>query len=122
MEKEYTLEEMFCGMPHLLVRFQCLKHQIRWFAQNSWEEGVTKEDVIKENQLLLETAKDLSLFDIKIAYYLRHIDGWSNIKLLHILEDLFDAQCDCKNALFGTDEYYDPLRKARHGCGKRKKE
>ncbi len=122
MKKEYTLEEMFCGMPRLLEVFQSLKHQIRWFAQNSWGEGVTKEDVIKENQPLLETAKDLSIIDIKIAYYLRHLDGWSDRRLLHILEDFFDAQCDCKNALFETDEHYDPLRKPRREYGKRKKE
>ena len=108
-EELQEIEEKFAIMPKLAEYFVNIERLLRYYNCYEWEEGVTKEAVIVKRDALLETLARLNAYDLKILYYIRHLEGWRGGKFYRLLRELYQKQCNLLNELHQTDEFQDPV-------------
>lgn len=85
-------ENKFLDMSKLKVGFESLDKRIRYSR-------VPKEELIKEKEDLLKTAKELEIIDLRILFYVKNCSYVFRSTLLKCLQDLYDAECAYKKLL-----------------------
>ena len=63
-----------------------------------------KEELIKEKEDLLKTAKELEIMDLRILYYVKNCSYVFRSTLLKCLKDLYDAERAYKKLLQKPNE------------------
>ena len=81
----------FEDMPKLLQCFESLDRRIRYFHPTKGS-SLTKEELVKEKENLLQTARELDVFDLRIIFYVKKSSGVFRSTLLKSLEDLYRAE------------------------------
>ena len=87
MKKELNLEEMFYGMPQLRRYFKAQENLIKRFGLDA-EKNPAIAIAKKRKNLLLDTAGNLTISDLKIIFYLNNLDFMLKDKVLHSLKNL----------------------------------
>ncbi len=101
-KKQLTIEDIFCGMPHLRAYFQEMDRMIKKYK------GAPAVDELKiKRSALLKTAKEIQRTDLQLLYYIHHYERIYPHTVLHAFQKLFIAQCELKNLLSGTDIHKD---------------
>ena len=121
--KEYfaEIEKMFFGIPEVVRIFQMYEREIRYYNLYNWCEETTKEKLIKKRDVLLDIVKKLNHVDILILFYIKNIDGLGTFYMLRCLRDMYNAQCQFNNELFGNNEHIDISKVGKIKIGKKDK-
>ena len=114
------IEEKFAFSPKLAQIFCGIEKDLRYFNRYEWEKGLTKEDLIKEKEIYLDLVKNLSLWDLKILFYVHNMRGWLPQQFFRALKEQYQSQCDLLNFLGGTNENIDPVGRFHDTKPKRK--
>ena len=109
-EKQQSIEEILVGIPHLLEYFQNMEQTIKKVRRNKKNSRLTKENLIKKRDALLETIQSLTIRDLKIIYYIYHLDGIDLMSIYYTLRRIFQKQCDFKNKAQNKEAFFDLLR------------
>ena len=107
MEKKWTIDEIFCGMPLLKAYFKELERTIKTFRKRKDNPQLTRELLERKKDVLLQTAQSLTRIELKIVYYLRSLTCVKMRRLFHTLQDFYRAECRLKNAGTGENAYFD---------------
>ena len=107
-KKSLTVDEMFCGMPHLRDYFKEMDRTIRKFGT---VENPAVEELKEKKQVLIETAQNMRRTDLQLIYYVQNFDKVYPHTLLNALKKLFNAQNELNNLIKGTNEYKDITEK-----------
>lgn len=94
-EKQWGI--ILAQFPALKRAFKHYDRQIRFFNSYEWEEGVTKEKLIKRRDVLFDLATNLGSQDLILLYYIKHLRGISAWTLLRRLQNLYQAETDLYN-------------------------
>ena len=108
------IAEKFACMPQLVISFQGLEKEIRYYNCYEWEEGTTKERLLQKQQTLLKVAREIDVVDLQILFYLRALGGGNKYKLRKALKKQFKAECDFYNELYQTQEKFDICAVGEH--------
>ena len=106
-EKSVKTEKMFACMPELVRYFQGLERKIRYYNRYIWEEGVTKEKLLKKYEALTALVKEVDGVDLQILFYLRSLKGGGRFSMLKVLKERYQAECNYYNELYQTQEKFD---------------
>jgi len=88
----------FLDAEKLKLGFESLDKRIRyWRATGGYTKS--KEELLKEKEDLLKTAKEMDIMDLKILYYIKNCSYVFRSSLLQSLEALYQAECAYKEAL-----------------------
>ena len=109
MEKELTVDEIFCAMPLLKEYFKDLERNLRRFRRRKDMPYCTKELLERKKEELLQTAKSLTRVELKIIYYLRALSCVNEWRFFQILQDVYKSECILKNVEKGENIYFDIL-------------
>ena len=90
-------ENEFLDMSKLKAGFESLDKRIRY-------SHMPKEELIKEKEDLLKTAKELEIMDLRILYYVKNCSYVFRSTLLKCLNDLYDAERAYKKLLQKPNE------------------
>ena len=105
-----TLKEIVAVLPLLQSSFKVWEREYTHFKCYQWKENVTKQTIADRNKTLLQTVKDINAVDLKILYYIQHLEGRQKMRICKKLAALYQAQCALKSELGNnTQEYYDPF-------------
>ncbi len=85
-------ENEFLDMSKLKAGFESLDKKIRYSR-------VPKEELKKEKEDLLRTAKELEIIDLRILFYVKNCSYVFRSTLLKCLQDLYDAERAYKNII-----------------------
>ena len=118
-EELKEMEERFVFFPNLAKSFCNLERELRYFNRYEWENGIIKEDLVKERETYLNVLKNLDLWDLRILFYVHHIRGWIPQQFVKVLQTQYRSQCDLLNLLHKTDVYVDPIGVFHSGKFKR---
>ena len=108
-EELQEIRDKFSTTPQLGEIFANIERNLRYYNRYEWEEGVTKEAMEEQRDALLETLASVNIYDLKILYYIRRLEGWRVEKFFRLLKKQYQQQCDFLNALHKTDEFHDPV-------------
>ena len=109
-EKKQTMEEILVGIPNLLNYFQNMEQTIMKVRRNKKNPRLTKENLIKKREELLATIQSLTIRDLKVIYYIYHLDGVNITSIYYTLKRIYQSQCDFKNKAQNKEEFFDLLR------------
>ena len=101
------IEEKFACMPELVKYFKGLEKKIRYYNRYIWGEGVTKERLLQKQKALTEFVKQIDGGDLQILFYLRFIKVGGKYKMLKVLKERYQAECNYCNELDQTQEKFD---------------
>ena len=85
-EKEKTLFEF----PNLQRVFAFMDRKIKYYRV--YDKETSKEDLIKEREILFKIAQEIDLRDLWILYYVRSIEALGKSKALKNLKDFYNAE------------------------------
>ena len=89
-KKEFTFDEIFCGMPYLKDYFKWAEVRIRNYAKED-----KKEELVKRWQersaRLLKTMKNMRIQDLEVIYYIHNIQKLEPYRVLYLLRNLNKA-------------------------------
>ena len=114
-EELEEIAEKFACMPELVKYFKGLEKKIRYYNRYIWEEGVTKERLLQKQKTLMEFVKEIDGGDLQILFYLRFIKVGGKYKMLKVLKERYQAECNYCNELYQTQEKFDVCA-AGEGC------
>jgi len=100
-------EEFFKDIPELNRAFGNLDREIRYYRNKSWNEYTTKERLIERRDALFAIAKNLTLSDLYLLYYVEKIEFLTKMRLLKKLRKHYQSQCRLLNFLENTNEHID---------------
>lgn len=109
-KENLTIEEIFCGMPHLKEYFRQQEKAIKNFRKSKDKPHLSKELLIFKRDELLQTAQSLSRVELKIIYYLRQLSCVNELWFFHTLKNLYQMECDFKNSQQDQIQYVDVLQ------------
>ncbi|MBQ8684638.1 MAG: hypothetical protein IJ514_00510 [Clostridia bacterium] len=95
-------EEVFADIPKLAEGFRGLDNRIRAYHLVKGEKP-PKEELIKEKEDLLTTARELEILDLKILFYIKNCSCIFRGTLCKKLHNLYRAERAYKE-LIQTDE------------------
>jgi hypothetical protein len=101
-------EGLFDELPNLRGIFNHLDRRIRYYKTYKDTEE-TRDQTIRERDALLKTVQKLTSVDLKIIYYLYHINGFSRYNLVQALQKEYRAQCEREKLLPHDEEWQDPF-------------
>lgn len=97
--KQFTPDELFCGMPKLKNAFRYLNRKISRYDHYRHSKGETKEGLIDERDRLLQTARELEPRDLKLIYYVKQLQDIRGAKICRLLKELCEGQRRLKDEL-----------------------
>ena len=103
-------EGLFDKIPKLNEYFKRNRDYIRYFRKSKFFPNLTRENLIKEREILIEEFKKIDEIDIRVIYYLHNLSGISSYALYQLLQKEYQAQCERKNYLEHTDTHKDPFQ------------
>ena len=74
-EELQEIRDKFSTTPQLGEIFANIERNLRYYNRYEWEEGVTKEAMEEQRDALLETLASVNIYDLKILYYIRRLEG-----------------------------------------------
>ena len=96
--KIWQLKEYFNEMDRTIEAFD-----------KTEEKNPTVEELKKKRNELFKTAMEISRTDLQIVYYVHSLEQIRDHQIFNTLKKLFNAQCEFKNAINGTEKFKDPF-------------
>ena len=101
-KKELTINEIFCGMPHLKSYFQEQEKLIRKFGTGEVENPAV-EDLKRKEKLLLDIVRNMNIEDLRVLQYVHNIKKLIPYRVVELLkktsqaaEELFNLSKEIK--------------------------
>ena len=89
-KKELTINEIFCGMPHLKKYFQAQERLIKKFGEGNTENVTVKE--LKQKELgLLKTVREMDIEDLWVVQYVHNIQKLKPYRVVELLRETNQA-------------------------------
>ena len=113
MEGKKDIKEsgfLFENLSELKRVFAYYDRQICYYNRYEWEEGITKEILIRKRDAFLELVKGLGNKELMLLYYVRHVRGISLDRLLCLLQNLYQAEQELYCTLQQKEAYFDPMK------------
>ena len=85
-KKELTINEIFCGMPHLKMYFQQQERTIKKIGEGNVDNPAIKK-LEKEKNALLKIAKGMCIEDLRVVQYVHTIKNLRPYRVVEILRN-----------------------------------
>ena len=89
-KKTLTINEIFCGMPHLKDYFHNQERLIRKFGEGNGENPAV-EALKQKEEILLKTARQMDIEDLRVVYYVHNIKKMKPYRIVEMLRKTNDA-------------------------------
>ena len=89
-KKELTINEIFCGIPHLKMYFQQQERMIKKYGEGNTDNPAIKK-LEQEKNALLKIVKGMCIEDLRVVQYVHTIKELRPYRVVAILKNTSEA-------------------------------